>query len=1037
MAHVIGRLACVLCVASALDAAAQSLPVRRYGIGDGLIHEIVGRVTIDSQGFLWAATGAGVSRFDGHGFVNYTTTDGLPDPVVNHVFEDSRGRTWVATNGGGLARFRARPDERHRLFDIVEIRQSRRSNRVNKLIEVNGGLWAATDEGLFRASVGDASPSFVAMPLDVVDPSDTAVAVFDIAASQDDTLWLATSVGLVRRHADGRSISYAYRADREREAARSVAIDPGGFVWAVHAGATVIWNIDHADSAGVRGGARPCAMAASQLELPDAGVCVVAGRSGNRTEATSVMATTTGSIVVSGMPGGVVEIRAGQIVPIWPVPDGVRLHNLAEDRQGNIWAATDNGLYHLARSGLRTWRAAPAGAFRVLGLADAGEGAVYAMGIEGWLHRISDRGVESVRPPAVARAMTASLMYQTPLRDRDGGWWIGTADGLYRFAPVPFDDLAHARPIAIYRAQDGLPSNLVGRLFEDSVGNLWIASRGNRGEVLARWERATNRIQRYEPADGIPASNVPYAFAEDRQGRIWVSFRDGGLGRFTGDRFQMIGEDAMRDAIVQALHVDRRGRLWLGTRGHDVLRVDEADRSPWRVVRYTSAGGPHNGGSWCFAEDAAGMIYAGGVRGVDRIDPATGRIDHLLPGEAHTNTLSALVGSDGRIWFGGTRGVLQFTPQSTQSRTPPNVRLRAVRVAGVEWPLSPLGSARIAGIRTDASNNRVEIEFFGLDEALDGSLRYQMRLEGADRDWTPPTSQRGVTYASLQPGQYRFLVRAVNASGEFSTEPAEVVFAVAPPIWQQGWFFTATLAFAVGIVYVMYRYRLQHVLAVERMRTRIAADLHDDIGSNLSKVTLLSEVVQREAALAGTASGERLAAMASIAHESIESMADIVWAVDPTKDRLDDLVLRMRRFVEEQCAAAGISSTFDAPSEERALGLDADLRREVLLVCKEAVNNSVRHAQCDTIRVSVRVEAGRLTLTVTDNGRGFVDTGNGDGNGLRSMKARAQRLGGELEVSPAPGGGTRITMFVPVRGGALRAIPTQVRRVAGSISNHP
>jgi signal transduction histidine kinase/ligand-binding sensor domain-containing protein len=876
------------------------------------------------------------------------------------------------------------------------------------------------------------------MPLAVVDPSDTAVAVFDIAADTHNTLWLATSAGLVRRHADGRSISYAYRADREREAARSVAIAPGGFVWAVHAGATAIWNIARADSAGdrVRDRARPCEMTATQLDLPDGDVCIIVSRIGNRTEATSVMATTAGSLVISGTPGGLVEIRGGHVAPIWPIPGGVRLHNLAEDRQGNIWAATDNGLYHLARSGLRTWQIAPAGAFRVLGLADAGEGAVYAMGIEGWLHRISERGVESVRPAAVAKAMTASLMYQTPLRDRDGGWWIGTADGLYRFAPVSFDDLADARPIAVYRAQDGLPSNLVGRLFEDRAGNLWIASRGNRGDVLARWERATNRIQRYGPEDGIPASNVPYAFAEDQQGRVWVSFRDGGLGRFIGDRFQMIGEDAMRDVIVQALHVDRRGRLWLGTRGHDVLRVDDTDRSPWSVIRYTGAGGPHNGGSRCFAEDAAGVIYAGGGRGVDRIDPGTGRIDHL-PVDVSTNALSALVGADGRIWFGGPRGVLQFTPQSTRSRSPPIVRLRAVRVAGVEWPLAPLGSDRIAGIHTDASNNRIEIEFFGLDEALDGTLRYQMRLEGADRDWTPPTLQRAVTYASLQPGQYRFLVRAVNAAGEVSIEPAEVVFAVAPPVWQQGWFVAVALGLVAGIAYAMYRYRLQHVLAVERMRTRIAADLHDDIGSNLSKVTLLSEVVQREAGLAGTASGERLAAMASIAHESIESMADIVWAVDPTKDRLDDLVLRMRRFAGEQCAAAGISLTFDAPGEKGPLGLGADLRREVLLVFKEAVNNSVRHAQCSTIRVSVRVAAGRLTLTLADNGRGFVDTGDGDGNGLRSMHARAQRLGGELEVSAVSGGGTQITMSVPVRTGALRAIPTQVRRAAGSISNHP
>jgi len=1017
------------------------MPVRRYGMGDGLIHEIVGRVSIDSRGFLWAATGAGVSRFDGYGFVNYTTADGLPDPVVNHVFEDSRGRTWLATNGGGLARFRTQPDENGRLFEIVAVGGSRRSNRVNKLIETEGWLWAATDEGLFRARVGDARPEFAPLALAVVDPLDTAVAVFDAAPGGGDTLWLATSVGLLKRLADGRTITYAYGADNPRDGARTVTVAPDGGVWVVNTRATAIWWIAPHDPPAadrvVIGSGRRCSLT-SPMDLPTDGVCVLTRENADGPELTSVLTTAGGTVVIGGILNGLVELRGRSVSPLWSLPAGVRLHNLTEDRQGHIWAATDNGLYLLRRSGMLTWRTTRSGEFRVMGLADAGGGAIYATGTEGWLHRVSDRGVDSVRPSAIAKAMTASLVYQTPLRDHAGAWWIGTADGLYRFGAVAFEALQHAKPVAVYRVQDGLPSNLVGRLFEDSRGDLWIASRGSRGEVLARWERAANRIHRYTPQDGLPDSNVPMAFAEDLQGPVWVAFRDGGLGRFTGGRFQMIGDAALRDVIVLALHVDRRGRLWLGTRQHGVLRLDQIDAAPWQMTRYEEAAGLDvSGGWWCFAEDADGVIYAGGVRGIDRIEPDTGRIEHLSPGDVPINTLSALVDADGRIWFGDTRGVSRFTPRPARPRAPPNVRLRAVRVGGVALPLSPLGAVRVDGIRTDASRNRVEIEFFGLDEALDGSLRYQMRLEGADHDWTPPTSQRAVMYANLQPGQYRFVVRAVNTAGETSVEPAEIVFAIAPPVWQRGWFLAIAVGLIAGFTYAMYRYRLQHVLAVERMRTRIAADLHDDIGSNLSKVTLLSEVVQREAALAGTPSGDRLAAMASIAHESIESMADIVWAVDPARDRLDDLIGRMRRFAEEQCAAAGVALTFTAPGEEMPLGLGADIRREVLLVLKEAVNNSVRHAHGRNVRVSVQVARGRLTLTVEDDGRGFVASETGDGNGLRSMHARAARLGGTLTVAPVPGRGTRISLLIPVKTAALRAIPTQVRRDGRTISNHP
>jgi signal transduction histidine kinase/streptogramin lyase len=636
------------------------------------------------------------------------------------------------------------------------------------------------------------------------------------------------------------------------------------------------------------------------------------------------------------------------------------------------------------------------------------------MGIEGWLHRVSDRGVDSVRPRAVADAMTAALVYQTPLRDHRGEWWIGTARGLYRFPALPLEQLADARPLAVYDVDDGLPSNLIGRLFEDRRGDIWISSRGARGEVLARWQRASGRIRRYQPEEGIPAGNVPYTFAEDAGGRVWVGFRDGGLGRFTGDRFELVADESLRDVIVQAVYFDRHQRLWLGTRRSGVLRIDQPDQRPWRVTAYASSGLQSGGGSGV-AEDAHGAVYVGGVRGVDKIEPDTGRITHLQPDASPANVLAMLADRHGRIWFGTTRGVSQLTPRSEPARRPPGIRIRTVRIAGIASPLPPLGVEDAPAIRTDASRNRLEIEFFGLDDALEDTLQYQIRLEGADPDWSTPTAQRAVSYANLRPGRYRFLVRAVNAAGQASERAATVAFVVEPPLWQRAWFLGLAVLLAGAVMFALYHYRVQHVLAVERVRTRIAADLHDDIGSNLSKIALLSEVVQREPAL-NDAAAARLSSMASIASESIESMADIVWAVDPRKDRVRDLVQRMRSFAEEHVAAEGMGFSFTAPEDQSAHALGTELRREVLLIFKEAVNNVVRHSGCRYARVALDVTRSHLTLEVEDDGRGFTEADVQDGNGLRSMRERAARLGGTLTVVSRPGAGTRVTLVAPLGG---------------------
>jgi signal transduction histidine kinase len=294
-------------------------------------------------------------------------------------------------------------------------------------------------------------------------------------------------------------------------------------------------------------------------------------------------------------------------------------------------------------------------------------------------------------------------------------------------------------------------------------------------------------------------------------------------------------------------------------------------------------------------------------------------------------------------------------------------------------------------------------------------LRYQYRLEGTDADWSLLSGQRTVTYGSLAPGRYSFVVRAMNSDGAVSAEPASVAFRILRPVWLRAWFLSAVGTAAGLVVYAMFRYRVRRVVEMANMRTRIATDLHDDIGANLTRIAMLSETARQ--ALGADASAEPnapLASIATIARESVSSMSDIVWAINPRRDSLLDLTRRMRQHAEELFTQRGIALRFDAPAEQDALKLSVDVRRDLLLIFKELVNNAARHSRCSRVEIDFHLDGSRLTLAVADNGVGFDKSTDSEGQGLTSMKRRAQRLKGAFEISSTKLAGTRAFVSVPV-----------------------
>jgi signal transduction histidine kinase len=306
----------------------------------------------------------------------------------------------------------------------------------------------------------------------------------------------------------------------------------------------------------------------------------------------------------------------------------------------------------------------------------------------------------------------------------------------------------------------------------------------------------------------------------------------------------------------------------------------------------------------------------------------------------------------------------------------------------------------------------LQIDFLSLDFSAGAKLRYQYRL--GEQNWSEPSDLRTVNFASLSPGDYRFAVRAISSSGVISDPPATVTFTIARPLWQH-WRFIAGLAAVLGaVIYGLYRYHLGQALKVERVRTSIAQDLHDDIGANLTRISILSEVAKQERVNGAPPPDELLDSIAEISRESVASMNDIVWAISPEHDRLLDLTRRMRRHAEEVFTTCDIKLDFQAPDGAGGLKLDVEMRRDLYLVFKEAVNNAARHAACSAVSVKVWADGTKILLAVSDDGKGFDPAKMTGGHGLLSMRNRAQSLGGDLVIESEPGQGSRVRLTIQI-----------------------
>ena len=826
--------------------------------------------------------------------------------------------------------------------------------------------------------------------------------VNDLLEGPAGNLWIATRyLGLLRRMPDGTVQRYFTPIRPPSGNIRAIAPDGEGGIWAGG------WD-------GVRrlvstpGGGR---LAEAETFTSDDGL--------PSTQVYALHAATDGAIVAGTAFGLGILSPDGEgrmHVTGFGARQGLEFNKaiaIGEDSSGNIWIGSDGaGVWKLIRNGLTTFTTQDSlpGPYPASFVRDRGGGlyvSTHDNDGQTILNRLGPSPGKAIRvnvPAAITgRGWGVS---ELTLQDRSGDWWVPTAHGLVRFSgAATAEDLATAVPSAIYTTKDGLPNDEILRLFEDSRGDIWIAAYG-----LVRYDHATGRFEDFG-ADG------PGSIAEDADGDVWLGFwGQRSLKRYRNGRFDVLTvADGVPRGDIECLFRDSRGRIWIGSSEGGAGRIDEPAADKPRIVAYTEAGGLSSSEVRGIAEDRFGRIYLGTGRGVDVIEPDSGRIRHFgtADGLASNDVMLAAGDASGDIWFGTQSGVSRLTPAPPQPQAPPTVMISELAIAGIRHPISLLGETSIENLTLTPDQSQIDIAFVGLEYEAGEQLRYQYRLLGANEAWSAPSTRRSVSFAHLSPGVYRFSVRAVDSDGQSSLLPATVSFEILRPVWQRAWFLgLAALSLGAGATMV-YRARVAHLLALERVRTHIATDLHDDIGASLSQIAILNEVALARLGSggAGDASG-LLATAAQSARELVDTMSDLVWAVDPKRDRMEDLVLRMRRFSEGLCAARAIDLSFTAAGDE-ARRLPAQVRRQAFLLFKESLNNAVKHSGCRSITATLALEARLLRLEIADDGTGFDPDSATEGNGLASMRQRCRALGGVMELLTAPGQGTRLRFVLP------------------------
>jgi len=976
--------------------------VRNWDLDEGLPSTCINAVARTRDGYVWLGTQHGLARFDGIRFVTFNTenTPTLKDNRITALATDPQGNLWIGTGIGTLTRY-----DRDK-FIALDLTNATQGKVIHALTaDAAGNLWLGTaGAGLIKVKDGrvetlgktNGLPSlnilqmqsdpqgriwYLAAPgklgwvengnvhdLDLEAALPAAILAFALA--NDGGLWLATADGKdsgtrIFKFKNGVATeerqAYPWLQNSRRARPSALLEDQSGQLWLGTSGEGVFFQ-------SATGPWQKLATPdpESQIEV----LCL------REDEGRSVWIGTRTSGLNQSVP------RPVSILQLPATYNQNVLLTVCVRHDGSVWGGTDGaGVFRWQNSELN--------------------------------HVGKEQGL-------------AGLQVSALLEDARSNLWAGTGAGLFLYQNGQFQ----------LTENENLQKKIT-TLYENSQGKLWV------GTVSGMIGGTSGEEKLFNQSNGLPTGPI-VAMTEDRTGNLWVAVEGFGLFYQDGDRFKhWTPREGTADALqrwgkgisARSLLSEKDGSLWVATYGLGLFHIAGEKIRKWAWEKQEL---PSNHLFALLADDAS-KLWISSENGIfsftqkSLLNYQDGNSPRPIPvrltrAEGLSSKVCSGVGQptatkspDGRLWFPDGNTVAVFDPATLprDAQTRPPI-IEEIRVDGVPKQLTGDSIRILPGARS------FQIYFTSPNILSAARLLFRYRLKELEKNWELESPEHSAHFSRLAPGHYTFQVMVCNDYGVWNPEIAKLRLTVVPQFWQTRWFQITAGLFLLGCAGLaarqMERARnrrklagLEHERALEEERARIARDIHDDLGANLTQVALLGD-------MAGDRIGspeelrEQTRQISSAAREMSQSLEAIVWAVRPQNDSLLSLVKYLRRRTDEMFESRPRQYHFAAPEEIPDYPVHAEVRHNVFLTYKEALTNALKHAQTGMVRIALTCSPEICQIDISDDGNGFdLAQVRADGTGLKNMRHRMEAISGGFELKSEPGRGTTVRLHFPLR----------------------
>ncbi len=556
-------------------------------------------------------------------------------------------------------------------------------------------------------------------------------------------------------------------------------------------------------------------------------------------------------------------------------------------------------------------------------------------------------------------------------------------------------------------------------MWYDSTGLMWVGTSSN--GLASCTEKGMIRYFRRPAKDDqnirviIPLDDSMLCIGYEKSGIAFFNRRQGMFADEASARVQWKQGD-----VIKSLHY-AAPLLWIGTAGQGLLSIN---LKTGERVSITEAQGLSNNIVYGIQPDGKGALWLSTNKGLCRfVPPSSGRKPNHSDFQLYTaddglqsnefNTGAHFRSREGLLYFGGINGINYFNPSQFVNNQP----LVPIIISSINIDNEPIaGDSAVAfrkHVKLAPGNADLSFTFAGLNFASPGRLNYFYQLEGYDADWIDAGNRNYAAYTNLPAGEYTFRVKASMNASQAGAPDTAVRISVPLPFWKTWWFIGAVITGIALLLFIIYRYRISQLIRMQKVRNRIASDLHDDIGSTLTNISILSELSRKNAEV--KPSGQLfLDRISEEVNNSSQALDDIVWSINSSNDNIEQTVARMRRYAAELFEAADIRYTFSFDEKFAGKRLGMEQRRDIFLLYKETLNNIYRHAGASEVTISIALENKLLEMVIRDNGKGFDPNGTTHRNGLKNLQSRSGKWKGKALIESAAGHGTTVRFSIPL-----------------------